>query len=416
MSLHDHMARRAQSHITTMANSPPPGNQIVSSSSQTEQLGRDLLRCQEQLNLVFETTSHIANLQEPEQVENTLLHRYASVLAAGVLFMDHNGCCQRILPTESPPQDSIPPLDTDVVRATLAEHIELVRQARRTVIAPLTTSEKQSLAGAQVVLGTLQRDGGEPAVLIALRTAHQAPYEHDDVLASESVLGYGTQVLANLKLIRDLQRSALETVCTLVNAIDAKDNYTSDHSERVGGYARLVGSAMGLNQEQLQALEWAGLLHDVGKIGIPEKILNKPGALTRIEFEEMKRHVRIGHDVLKPVTQFDPVLNTVLYHHENHDGSGYPDGLKSSDVPLEARIIHIVDIFDALTTTRPYRRKFTVEQAFETLEDGIGRVTEPDVTRLFIDTLQAFMADHPTEFHARFGRLARDDTVSAQAI
>jgi HD-GYP domain-containing protein (c-di-GMP phosphodiesterase class II) len=202
-----------------------------------------------------------------------------------------------------------------------------------------------------------------------------------------------------------MQQTDLETVCALVNAIDAKDNYTSDHSERVGWLARLTGQAMELSQGQLRALEWAGLLHDVGKIGVPEHILNKPGRLTEREFEQMKCHARIGYDMLKPVERFAPVLEAVLHHHENHDGSGYPAGLAGTEIPLEARIIHVVDIFDALTTCRPYRSGYSLEDAFELLHRDAGRVTDPDVTQTMIDALRTCARDDPHVFRAHLEHL-----------
>jgi HD-GYP domain-containing protein (c-di-GMP phosphodiesterase class II) len=202
-------------------------------------------------------------------------------------------------------------------------------------------------------------------------------------------------------------QSAAIYLCTLVNAIDAKDHYTSAHSERVGGLARLTGEALGLSKEQIQALECSGLLHDVGKIGVAEQILNKPGALTPAEFEEMKKHAQVGYDMLRPVAQFQPILSVVLHHHENHDGSGYPAGLAGEAIPLGARIIHVVDIFDALTTHRPYRKAYDSELALRVIEAGAGRATDPKVTELFIEALRRHMTEHPADFRARFGHLEK---------
>ena len=136
------------------------------------------------------------------------------------------------------------------------------------------------LDGARTLLGTLVRGDNEPAVVVALRSSQRPAFDANDILAAESVLALGAQILNNTHMMRRLQRTAVETVCTLVNAIDAKDNYTSDHSERVGSFARMVGDVLGLPKVEMQALEWAALLHDIGKIGIPESILNKPGPLT----------------------------------------------------------------------------------------------------------------------------------------
>jgi HD-GYP domain-containing protein (c-di-GMP phosphodiesterase class II) len=368
-----------------------------------EVLGRELARCHEQLDLVFEIAEHLSNLHDPEVVQAALLRRFGAMLNADAVFLDRAGCCMRIElePTGVSPLDLLP----ERLRGVLAPHVETVRQGRRALIPALVPQDVAQLHGARVLLGTLQRADTETGVVIAVRSAGAAVFDPGDVLAAEAVLAYGAQALHSVVTVRHLQRTALETVCTLVNAIDAKDNYTSAHSERVGGLARLTGEALELPKPKLQALEWAGLLHDVGKIGVPELILNKPGALTPAEFEEMKKHSRTGHEVLKPVAQFEAVLDAVLYHHESHDGLGYPEGLRGDQIPLDARIIHVVDIFDALTTNRPYRTSYDIEQAIRILEAGAGRATDPHVTRLFIDTLRRFRAERPDEFRARFGHL-----------
>jgi HD-GYP domain-containing protein (c-di-GMP phosphodiesterase class II) len=390
----DASAVRLQSHLDRMA-------------EEKDLLGRELLRCHEQLSLVFEIAEHIAGLHDPDLIQATLLRRYGAMLAAGAVFLDRGGCCMRIEQEEN--DGSTIALGPEQIRGVLAAHVELVRRSRRALVPPLTEPEAGALGNARVLLSTLQRTDAEVGVVVALRAADGPPFDAADVLASESVLTYGAQALSNVLMVRHLQRTALETVCTLVNAIDAKDNYTSDHSERVGGFARLTGEAFGLSKARLQVLEWAGLLHDVGKIGISEQILNKPGALTAAEFEQMKRHASIGYAVLKPVAQFEPVLGAVLYHHERHDGAGYPEGLRGDQIPIEARIIHVVDIFDALTTDRPYRRRYDIDRAVEILEEGAGRATDPQVTRLFLEMLRRYRTAEPDTFRTRFGHLLPAD-------
>ena len=375
-----------------------------------ELLGRELARCQEQLELVFEIAGHLSNVHDPDAVQATLLRRFGAMLRAGAVFLDRAGCCMWIELEHSGAERC--DLSPDRLRAVLAPHIETVRQRRQTLVPRLTPQDTAQLAGAHVLLGTVQRADVETGVVVALRDATAPPFDAGEVLAAEAVLTYGAQALNSIVTMRHLQRTALETVCTLVNAIDAKDNYTSAHSERVGGLARLTGEALDLPRTALQTLEWAGLLHDVGKIGVPELILNKPGALTAAEFDEMRKHSRTGYEVLKPVAQFQPMLDAVLYHHESQDGSGYPDGLRDEQIPLDARIIHMVDIFDALTTNRPYRTSYDVEQAFRILEAGAGRATDPRVTRVFIDALRRFMAERPAEFRARFGHLANESAAT----
>lgn len=369
-----------------------------------EALEGELLRCHEQLNLVFDITEYVSGLQDPGVVEGALLQRYGAMLRAGTVFMDHGGCCMRVeLSGGRGRQLELAP---QRVRAVLAEHVETVRLTCRAAVVPLTREQVAALGGARVLLGALRKVGSDPAVVVALRDGREPPFDASDILASESILAYGAQIMRNASVVRDLRRSAVETVYAFVNAIDAKDNYTSDHSERVGGLARLAGEALGLPNERLLVLEWAGLLHDVGKIGVREQILNKPGQLTEAEFAEVKNHPRIGYDMLRPVAHFGPILDAVLYHHENYDGSGYPEGLRGEQIPLDARVIHVVDIFDALTTDRPYRGQYDVERAFELLLKDAGRVTDPQVTPLFVEALRHQMLNHPDVFCARLAYLA----------
>ena len=183
----------------------------------------------------------------------------------------------------------------------------------------------------------------------------------------------------------DMDRLYLSTVETLAMAIDAKDDVTHSHVRRVQAYA--VGLARALNVTDaltLKAIEAAALLHDTGKLAVPERILNKPGKLTESEFERMKQHVDIGADILSLVEFPYPVVPIVRAHHESWDGSGYPRGLRGADIPIGARILSVVDCFDALTSARPYRRRMTDAEAIAILRERQGTMYDPDVVETFV--------------------------------
>ncbi|MCY2953457.1 MAG: HD domain-containing protein [Planctomycetota bacterium] len=156
---------------------------------------------------------------------------------------------------------------------------------------------------------------------------------------------------------------------TLANAVEGKDHYTCGHIERVSAYAVEIGRRVNVNDEGLTALKIGGIVHDIGKIGIPDQILNKPGKLTDDEMAIMKRHPVIGYDILKPSRTFRNVLPMVRWHHEKPNGGGYPDGLKSDGIPLSASITAVADCFDALVTDRPYRPAFSLPKCKEILGD-----------------------------------------------
>jgi putative nucleotidyltransferase with HDIG domain len=172
----------------------------------------------------------------------------------------------------------------------------------------------------------------------------------------------------------------LSTIESLAQAVDARDQVTHDHIRRVQKNAMLVARELGIDDDnQLRALEAAALLHDTGKLGIPEHILNKPDKLTAAEFELMKLHTTIGADILSPIEFPYPVVPIVRHHHENWDGSGYPTGLRGEDIPIGARIISVVDCFDALTSDRPYRRALPADRALHVISDASGKMYDPAV-------------------------------------
>jgi HD-GYP domain-containing protein (c-di-GMP phosphodiesterase class II) len=189
--------------------------------------------------------------------------------------------------------------------------------------------------------------------------------------------------------LADMDRLYLSTVETLAMAIDAKDDVTHSHVRRVKVYATALARAAGVFDEPtLKAIEVAALLHDTGKLAIPEHILNKPGRLTDAEFEKMKLHVAISADILSTVPFPYPVEPIVRCHHENWDGTGYPQGLSRDAIPIGARILSVVDCFDALTSDRPYRSRMPDADAIAILRQRSGTMYDPGLVELFVDTYE----------------------------
>jgi putative nucleotidyltransferase with HDIG domain len=185
--------------------------------------------------------------------------------------------------------------------------------------------------------------------------------------------------------LSDLDRLYLSTIETLAMAIDAKDDVTHNHVRRVQAYSVGLAQALGITDElELKALKAAALLHDTGKLAVPEHILNKPGKLTESEFEKMKRHVEVGADILSLVHFPYPVVPIVRAHHESWNGTGYPRGLRGEAIPIGARILSVVDCFDALTSDRPYRRALSDEAACAILVERSGTMYDPRVVDTFI--------------------------------
>ncbi|HKR00414.1 MAG TPA: diguanylate cyclase [Pyrinomonadaceae bacterium] len=188
----------------------------------------------------------------------------------------------------------------------------------------------------------------------------------------------------------DLSRLHLATVEALATAIDAKDQTTHCHVRRVQIYAAGMGKVFGLSASEIEALKAGALLHDVGKLAVPDHILNKPGRLTTAEFERMKVHTTVGAQILERVNFPYPVVPIVRHHHEMWNGLGYPDGLKAEQIPLTARILSVVDCFDSVREDRPYRRGMTREEAIALLMRGSGNHFDPNVVNLFLKNLSRF--------------------------
>lgn len=174
-------------------------------------------------------------------------------------------------------------------------------------------------------------------------------------------------------------------IITLANVIEAKDPYTDGHTRRVGHISRMLGRKLGMDETRLNFLETAGIIHDIGKVGVPETILNKPDRLTSEEFEVIKKHSEIGETIIRPLDSLSKCLDPVRNHHEKLDGSGYPDGLKGEEISMETRILCVADIFDALYSDRPYRSKMNIADAKRILMEDMqkGRLDETVVNALF---------------------------------
>ena len=182
----------------------------------------------------------------------------------------------------------------------------------------------------------------------------------------------------------------LETLSSLARVIDAKDHYTVGHSFRVAAYAKGMAQRLGFSFNDTEQLYFAGLVHDVGKIGISEAIIAKPGKLTEREFEIIKSHPALGGDILKGIKQFKVFKQVARSHHERYDGNGYPDKLKGEDIPYEARIVTICDTFDAMTSDRSYRKALTDEKALQELRDCSGTQFDPELVKVFIELYNSF--------------------------
>ena len=197
------------------------------------------------------------------------------------------------------------------------------------------------------------------------------------------------------RLYQQVQRAIYQSLLGLANALEAKDSYTKGHSERVGAWSRGVATALGLPAAEVDMIGQAGLLHDIGKIGIPEAVLRKPGPLEPEEWVVMRNHPLIGAQIVSPFDFFTAGALMIRHHHERHDGSGYPDGLVGDEIPIGARVIAVVDVYDALTSHRPYRAALPHAMVIARLGEAAGRTLDEDAVSAFIDMIQTLSTGKP---------------------
>ncbi|MBI5234168.1 MAG: HD domain-containing protein [Deltaproteobacteria bacterium] len=247
------------------------------------------------------------------------------------------------------------PIEKTLMQEGFVTHLRMPISIKNDVVAILTVGAKKRGAFTQDTIATL------------------------DSLASQVGIA-----LENSRLVSNLQALFINTIKALSNAIDAKSPWTKGHSERVTNYAVAIGSAMGLSLKTLDDLRIAGLLHDIGKIGTYDEILNKPDKLTDKEYEIMKNHPARGAEVLEPIKELRHIVPWIKYHHETYDGKGYPDGLKGTEIPLEARILSVADTFDSMTAERPYRPTPGFENAIMELKKFSNIQFDPEVVDVFI--------------------------------
>ncbi len=375
---------------------------------ENESLADEVLRMYEQINLIFDVTAQVAVLTDPYQLKRLLCERLRVSLNAQEVWLIDGAREQAEFIHQEPGNGTTGEVPADL-KAEMRSLAANVREESRVLVETVGAGRSQPPEKKTYLMaGPLrEHEGNTPLVMCAIRCHKE--FHSGEMLLFDSVLAYGGHVLRNLNLVERLKRTSLETVRALVSAIDKKDPYTCGHSERVGILARMTGQEMGLPPEILQELEWAGLLHDIGKIGIPETILSKPGPLTKEEYAIIKRHPQMSYEVLRPIGALTGVMRTVIEHHENFDGTGYPHGLRGEEISLAGRIMHVVDVFDALTSDRAYRRPYDAQKALGILKQDAGTKLDPAVVGSFAKVLDLIERLRPAEFTEIFPKTCKEE-------
>ena len=220
-------------------------------------------------------------------------------------------------------------------------------------------------------------------VLTALATAPEKRFSEKDLYYLSFMAQSAANAIENLALYENIYENLFSTLFAFVNAIEARDPYTRQHSSRVTRFSIAIGRELGCSSDELETLNFAGHLHDIGKIGIRDDILLKPGRLTEEEFEKIKEHPGIGARIVEKLGFWEQERVIIRHHHERFDGTGYPDGLKKTEIPFLARILSVADVYDALSSDRAYRQKMAEKQVLQIIRQGIGTQFDPQVVETF---------------------------------
>ena len=244
---------------------------------------------------------------------------------------------------------------------------------------------REKLAGLLAV-PIIQR--GKPIGVITVYTSKPRDFSQDEIDLLSTFASQASIAIENAKLYADMKQQHMSMIMALAAAIEAKDSYTRGHSNNVMGYAVKISREMGLSEEEIDTIRYAGLLHDIGKIGIKDDILSKKEKLTPEEMSELRKHPEYGATIMEQVELLKDIAPLTLYHHERFDGKGYPLGLKGKQIPLGARILTVADTFDAMITDRPYRKAFPYAYVKREMKKASGTQLDPEIVAVFFEILK----------------------------
>jgi putative nucleotidyltransferase with HDIG domain len=321
---------------------------------------------------------------------NRVFERYVSYGIKGEYLSKHIEVDPRDAPVYQRIIDEKKPIIEENVGEALGKlHADLsaYMDYKMLVVLPILNSDK--------LIGTLALSFEEPNKLIkeSLDILENIVYELNFLLEK------GDYFLELLDTTEKLKSLNLAIVTSLSDAIETRDPYTKGHSERVAAYAVEIARNMGWDDYDMERLRIAGVLHDIGKVGIPDAVLLKPGTLSRHEYEIMKLHPELSAAIVSEIDSFTELVPWVRYHHENFDGTGYPYGLKGNEIPLGARILAVADAFDAMTSNRPYRKALPISQVKEIFNDGAGAQWDKEIVNIGLSNLDIIFEKTPSYYH-----------------
>jgi HD-GYP domain-containing protein (c-di-GMP phosphodiesterase class II) len=361
---------------------------LASDEEALESVGQQLAESYEEMTLLYSTIQSMSVVERPDRFVTVVCEELLKTLPyawIGARLSDDRARVKGLAGKFFVAGD--PPRPREELEEPSRRLLAIARPETPLVLDPAGNPEHASYAvlGRSALVHPVGRDEQLFGVLIAGHKQGPDPAvtNVDVKLLGATATSMGI-FLENAALYDDLSGMFMGTLRALTASIDAKDTYTRGHSERVALLTRQLARAVGLDEYTLGRMHIAGLVHDVGKIGVPEAVLTKPGRLTEEEFAWIKKHPEIGYKILKDIPQLRDILPGVLYHHERFDGQGYPEGLAGTRIPLVARLISLADAFDAMSSTRTYRPALSRPAVLQEILDCSGGQFDPDYAPIFV--------------------------------
>jgi len=362
---------------------------IIRRGLERQQLYRENVHLREMVSL-YEISKAMGSTIEFNSLLNLILNTAAREFDANlgsILLWDEKtkslrveatfGATEKIQPKDLFCQDS------PIVKSIIQEGQPQVLDEAN--IQNLLGQEKRNELFKSIISHPLMAKGKVVGVLSLIRSQKSHPFTKGQLQSLSIIAGEAASAIENSRLYENLKDSYLETLTALANAVEARDAYTRGHTERVWYLAQFLANQMGWGEEKMWEVKMGGILHDIGKIGVPDAILNKPGKLTPEEFKIMKLHPQQGIKILEGISFLSPALPYVLYHHERYDGSGYPEGLGKQDIPIQGRLMAVVDTFDAISSDRPYRKSKGFTEALKEIKDNSQTQFDPSVVEVLVE-------------------------------
>lgn len=360
---------------------------LIVAGFELHSLSREIVANYEQLTLLYGASAEVAATQDIADICRRVLdqaHAQVPSEAMAVLLLDEETGHTRVAAAQGELSDAFHAPMPKMPDGVLCHVLGTGEAAVVCDVPNASMADTSSVLCVPLMTG--QRLMG---VICARDKLSGQEYLAGDAKLVGAIASQAAVAISNATLFADVKNLFVGTVRSLASAVDAKDPYTLGHSQRVTQYVLAIAQELGLTSGECEDLQLAALLHDVGKIGLPDEILLKAGKLTADEWEQVRKHPIWGEEILRPIKQLRRVASWIRHEHERWNGSGYPDGLKAEGIPRPSRIIAVADAFDALTSNRSYRRAVSVPEAVGILESAAGTEYDPDVVSAFLAALES---------------------------